>query len=147
MLRQSFYDLYLYIDLLIHTLVNLLTLSELVIKIEQLSCLLLLYTLLISKLVNTSSFFSQRESKLVYIYKVFLHQNINPRSVAMAIVWVLLDCSILYELICHRQKEEEADYTLLVKVLKILLKMNSWMKYLADSHMKFIMIYILNQIY
>lgn len=109
MLRQSFYDLYLYIDLLIHTLVNLLTLSELVIKIEQLSCLLLLYTLLISKLVNT--FFS-------YIYKVFLHQNINPRSVAMAIVWVLLDCSILYELICHRQKEEESDYTLLVKVLK-----------------------------
>lgn len=63
-------------------------------------------------------FFSQRESKLVYIYKVFLHQNINPRSVAMAIVWVLLDCSILNELICHRQKEEEADYTLLVKVLK-----------------------------
>lgn len=58
-------------------------------------------------------FFSQRESKLVYIYKVFLHQNINPRSVAMAIVWVLLDCSILYELIC-----QEADYTLLVKVLK-----------------------------
>lgn len=118
MLRQSFYDLYLYIDLLIHTLVNSLTLRELVIKIEQLSCLLLLYTLLISKLVNTSSFFSQRESKLVYIYKVFLHQNINPRSVAMAIVWVLLDCSILYELICHRQKEEEADYTLLVKNIK-----------------------------
>lgn len=56
-------------------------------------------------------FYTQRE-------KVFLHQNINPRSVAMAIVWVLLDCSILYELICHRQKEEEADYTLLVKVLK-----------------------------
>lgn len=55
-------------------------------------------------------FYTQRE-------KVFLHQNINPRSVAMAIVWVLLDCSILYELICHRQKEE-ADYTLLVKVLK-----------------------------
>lgn len=51
-------------------------------------------------------FYTQRE-------KVFLHQNINPRSVAMAIVWVLLDCSILYELIC-----QEADYTLLVKVLK-----------------------------
>lgn len=113
MLRQSFYDLYLYIDLLIH--VNIKWACNQNRTVELFTSTLYLAHKQISEHVK---FYSQRESKLVYIYNVFLHQNINPRSVAMAIVWVLLDCSILYELICHRQKEEEADYTLLVKNIK-----------------------------
>lgn len=85
-------------------------------------------------------FYTQRE-------KVFLHQNINPRSVAMAIVWVLLDCSILYELICHRQKEEEADYTLLVKVLKNTIEDEFMDEVLSRFTYEVYYDYILNQIY